>query len=137
MVHELGIMHLVSQFEAYKMAFRVVTQALGQIINFPMRVQDVQCLMTFMIVDTNSYDLLLGLDFFIKIGAMVDVEKGLIQIRQGPRNNIQVLPLNMVNMLHLVLENNSITEENNQGETLRLWEIGPWEPNEWKEKMIV
>jgi hypothetical protein len=27
-----------------------------------------------MIVDTNSYDLLLGLDIFIKIGAMVDVE---------------------------------------------------------------
>jgi hypothetical protein len=30
-----------------------------------------------------------------------------------------------------------MTEENNQGETLRLWGIGPWELNEWKEKMFV
>jgi hypothetical protein len=45
--------------------------------------------------DIDSYDLLLGLDFFIKIDAMVDVEKGLIQIRQGPGNNVQVLPLNV------------------------------------------
>jgi hypothetical protein len=29
----------------------------------------------------NSYDLLLGLDFLIKICAVVDVEKRLIQIR--------------------------------------------------------
>jgi hypothetical protein len=55
--------------------------------------------MTFMIIDTDSYDLLLGLDFLIKIGAVGDVEKGIIQVRQGPRNNIHVLPLNMVNML--------------------------------------
>jgi hypothetical protein len=137
MVHELGIMHLVSQFEAYKMAFGVVTQALGQITNFLVQVGDVQCLMTFMIVHTNSYDLLLGLDFFIKIGAVVDVEKGFIQIKQGLGNNIQVLPLNMVNMLHLVLEDNNMTEENNQGESLRLWGIGPWEPKEWKEKTFL
>jgi hypothetical protein len=45
--------------------------------------------------DIDSYDLLLALDFFIKIDAMVDVEKGLIQIRQGPGNNVQVLPLNV------------------------------------------
>jgi hypothetical protein len=30
--------------------------------------------MTSMVVDINSYDLLLGLDFLIKIGAIVDVE---------------------------------------------------------------
>jgi len=52
-----------------------------------------------MVVDTDSYDLLLRLDFLIKIGTIVDVEKGTIQIKQGPRNNLQVLPLNMVNML--------------------------------------
>jgi hypothetical protein len=43
-------------------------------------VGDVQCLMTFMIVDTNNYDLLLGLNVIIKIGDIVDVEKGLIQV---------------------------------------------------------
>jgi hypothetical protein len=90
-----------------------------------------------MIIDMDNYDLLLSLDFFMKIGAMVDVEKGLIQIRQGLGNNIQVFPLNMVNVLHLVLENNNMTKENNQGETLQLWGIGPWEPDEWKEKMHV
>jgi hypothetical protein len=81
--------------------------------------------------------LLLGLDFLIKIGVVVDVKKGLIQIRQGFDNNIQVLPLTMVNMLHLIMEDNSMTKENNQGKTLRLWGIGPWEPNEWKEKKFV
>ncbi len=59
-----------------------------------------------MIVDTNNYNILLGLDFFIKIGAMVDVGKGLIQVRQGLRNSVQVLPLNMVNMLHLIKDMN-------------------------------
>jgi hypothetical protein len=125
MVCELGIMHLVFGIKAYKTTSRVVTQALGRIIDFLVRVGDVQCLMMFMIIDIDSYDLLLGLDFFIKIGAMMDVEKGLIQIKQGPRNNVQVLPLNMVNMLHHVLENNNMVKENNQGETLQLWGIGP------------
>ncbi len=62
--------------------------------------------MTFMIVDTNNYDLLLGLDFLIKIGVVVDVEKWLIQIRQGRRNNVQIISLNMVNMLQLVTNKN-------------------------------
>lgn len=31
-----------------------------------------------MIVDIDNYDIFLGLDFFIKIGVIVDVEKGLI-----------------------------------------------------------
>jgi hypothetical protein len=30
--------------------------------------------MTFMVVDTDTYDVLLGLDFLMKIGAVVDVE---------------------------------------------------------------
>jgi hypothetical protein len=55
--------------------------------------------MTFMVVDTDSYDVLLGLDFLIKIGAIVDVERGLIQVRHGPGTNVEVLPLTMVNML--------------------------------------
>jgi hypothetical protein len=31
-----------------------------------------------MVVDKNNYDVLLGLDFLIKIKVVVDVEKGLI-----------------------------------------------------------
>jgi len=36
--------------------------------------------MAFMVVDTNSYDLLLRLDFLIKIREIVDVEKKTTQL---------------------------------------------------------
>jgi hypothetical protein len=52
-----------------------------------------------MVVDTDSYDVLLGLDFLMKIGAVVDVERGLIQVKHGPGTNVEVLPLTMVNLL--------------------------------------
>ncbi|CAK9276053.1 unnamed protein product [Sphagnum jensenii] len=55
--------------------------------------------MTFMVVDTDSYDVLVGLDLLIKISAIVDVEQGLIQVRRGPGANVEVLPLTMVNLL--------------------------------------
>jgi predicted aspartyl protease len=73
-VRELGIMHLVTGSKTYKTAIGVVTHALGRIDKIPMKVRGVQCTMTFMVVDTDSYDVLLGLDFLIKIGAIVDVE---------------------------------------------------------------
>ncbi len=53
-------------------------------------------------VDINNYDLLLGLDFLIKIGAVVDVEKGDIQVCNVPRMEMEVLPLNVVNMLQVL-----------------------------------
>jgi predicted aspartyl protease len=99
MVRELGIMHLIAGFETYKTASGVVTQALGRIDEVPVKVGGVQCTMTFMVVETDSYDVLLGLDFLIKIGAIVDVERGLIQVRHGLGTNVEVLPLTMVNML--------------------------------------
>jgi hypothetical protein len=79
--------------------------------------------MTFMVVDTYSYDILFGLYFLIKIGAIVDVEQGLIQIRHGLRANVEVLPLTMVNLLQrmnsktlmgdvtIVLENTHISDD--------------------------
>jgi hypothetical protein len=73
-VRELGMMHLVTRSETYKTASGVVTQALGRIDEVPVKVEGVQCTMTFMVVDTDSYDVLLGLDFLIKIGTIVDVE---------------------------------------------------------------
>jgi hypothetical protein len=45
--------------------------------------------MTFMVVDTDSYDILLCLNFLIKIGAIVDVDRGLIQVRHGPGTNVK------------------------------------------------
>jgi hypothetical protein len=56
--------------------------------------------MTFMVVDTDNYDVLLGLDFLMKIGAIVDVERGLIQVRRGLGTNVEVLPMTVVNLLH-------------------------------------
>jgi len=55
--------------------------------------------MTSMVVDTDSYDMPLGFDLLIKIGAIVDVERGLIQVRHGPGTQVEVLPLTVVNML--------------------------------------
>ncbi len=67
MVRELGIMHLVIRFETYKTTSRVVTQAMGRIDEVPVKVGGVQCTMTFMVEDTDNYDILLCLDFLIKI----------------------------------------------------------------------
>ncbi len=73
--------------------------------------------MTFMIMDTNNYDLLVGLDFLIKIGAIVDLEKNLIQIKQGLNNNVQILAL-MLNMLQLVIDQGGYDSEENKGKPL-------------------
>ncbi len=98
-VREMGMIHLVSGSETYKIASGIVTQAMGRIDEVSVKIGGVQCLMTFMVVDTDSYDVLLGLDFLIKVGAIVDVERGLIQVRHGPGADVEVLPLTMVNML--------------------------------------
>jgi len=101
-VRELGMMHLVTGSETYKIALGVITQALGRIDEVPVKVEGVQCSITFMVVDTDSYDVLLGLDFLIKIRAIVDVERGLIQVRHGLGANVEVLPLTMVNLLQKI-----------------------------------
>jgi hypothetical protein len=98
-VRELGLIHLVSRSETYKTASGAVTQTLDRIEEVQIKVGGMQCSMTFMIVDTDSYDILLGLDMLIKIGAIVDVEQGLIQVRHGPRTDVEVLPLTMVNLV--------------------------------------
>jgi hypothetical protein len=98
-VRELGTMHLVIGTETYKTASGVITQALGRIDEILVRVGGVQCAMTFMVVDTDNYDMLLRLDFLMKIGAVVDVERGLLQVRHGPGTNVEVLPLTVVNLL--------------------------------------
>jgi predicted aspartyl protease len=103
-VREMGMIYLVAGSETYKTASGVVTQALGRIdeVSVGVGVGGVQCTMTFMVVDTDSYNVLLGLDFLMKIGAIVDVERGLIQVRRGPGTNVEVLPLTVVNLLQNV-----------------------------------
>ncbi|CAM6012422.1 unnamed protein product [Sphagnum balticum] len=63
------------------------------------KIGGVKCAMTFMVMDTDGYNVLLGLDFLMKIGTVVDVEQGLIQVRHGHGTNVEVLPLTMVNLL--------------------------------------
>ncbi len=42
------------------------------------------------------------IEFPIKIGAVVDVEKGVIQVRNGLGMEMEVLPLNVMNMLQVL-----------------------------------
>jgi hypothetical protein len=101
-VRELGMMHLVTRNESYKTTSGVITRAFGQVDDVQVKIGGIQCAMTFMVVDTDGYDVLLGLDFLMKIGAVVDVERGLIQVRHGPGTNVEVLPLTVVNLLQKV-----------------------------------
>jgi hypothetical protein len=59
-------MHLVFSLESYKTTSGVVIQAPSKINELLVQVGDVYCLMNFMVVNTNNYDIFLGLDFFIK-----------------------------------------------------------------------
>jgi hypothetical protein len=58
--------------------------------------------MVFLVVDTYNYNLLVGLDFHMNIGTNVDVEKGVIQVRNGLGIEVKILPLNVVNMLQVL-----------------------------------
>jgi hypothetical protein len=93
------MMHLVTGNESCKIASGVITRALGRVDEIQVKIGGIQCAMTFMVLDTDGYDVLLGLDFLMKIGAVVDVERGLIQVRHGPGTNVEVLPLTVVNLL--------------------------------------
>ncbi len=101
-VKELGIMHLVVSHETYETTSGIVPQTLRQIIELPVKVGRIMCQMIFLVVDIDNYDLLLGLDFLIKIRTVVTVEKGAIQVRNEPGMEVEVLPLNVINMLQVL-----------------------------------
>jgi hypothetical protein len=84
---------------------------MGRIEGLHVLIGEKSCKMVLMVVDTNSYDIFLGLYFLIKIGIVLDIEQGLIQVRQGHGTNAQVPPLNMVNMLQLMPEQPTIVLE--------------------------
>ncbi len=101
-VKKLGIIHLVLGHEIYKITLGTIIQPLGRITHVLVTVGKVVCQMIFLVLDTKNYNLLLGLDFLMKIGIVVDVEKGVIQVHNGLGMVVEVLPLNMVNMLHWI-----------------------------------
>ncbi len=57
---------------------------MNRVKNLRMKVGGTKCFMTFMVLDTNRYNLLMGWDCLMKIRDVVDVERGLIQFRNGP-----------------------------------------------------
>ncbi len=92
-------MHLVSRHEIYKTTSGIVTTTLGRLDDIPVHVSNVVCSLVFLVVDTNTYDFLLSLDFLMKIRAMVDVEKGTIHVRHELGVIVEMLPLNVVNIV--------------------------------------
>ncbi len=66
-VRELGIIHLVVGHEIYNITFGIITQALGRIIQILIIIGKIICQMVFLVIDMDNYDLLLGLNFFMKI----------------------------------------------------------------------
>jgi hypothetical protein len=57
-------MHFVIGPKSYKTILGIVIQALGKINEIAVKVGDIHYLITYMIVDTNNYDLLFGIRFF-------------------------------------------------------------------------
>jgi hypothetical protein len=129
-IKEVGMMHLVTGIETYKIALGVVTQALGRIDEIPVKVGGVQCTMTFMVVDTDNYDVLLGLDFLMKIGAVVDVERGLLQVRHGPGTTVEVLSLTVVNLLQRMSSGALVQEASTTWKNTHVDGDSDWMPNQ-------
>ncbi len=90
---------MVSGHETYKTTFGTITIALGRLDDILVCVGNVVCSMVFLVMDTYTYDLLLGLNFLMRIRAMVDVQKNTIHVRHGPRADVEMLPLNVVNIV--------------------------------------
>jgi hypothetical protein len=74
---------------------------MNRIENLRVKVGGTKCFMTFMVLDIDGYNLLMGLDFLMKIGDVADVERGLIQIRIGLELDVQVLLPNTILMLFI------------------------------------
>jgi hypothetical protein len=84
----------------YKTASRLITRGLGTIERLLVKVGRVNYYITFMVVNSNNYNMLIGLEFLLKIMAIINVEKYLMQIRNGlVFDHVQVLPLNVINVI--------------------------------------
>jgi len=61
---------------------------MGKIESIPIQIGNMSCSVVFMVVNTYNYDVLMGLNFLIKIGTIVNMECILIHIIQGSRANV-------------------------------------------------
>jgi len=82
----------------YKIALGTIIQALGKIVDIHVIIGKVVCQMIFLVVDIDSYDLLLRLDILMKIRTIIDVEKGIMYVWNGSNVVVAVLAFNVVNM---------------------------------------
>ncbi len=90
---------MVLGHETYKITSRIDIIALGRLDNIHVHVNNVVCNMMFLVVDIDTHNLLLSLNVLMKIGAVVDEEKGTILVRPGSRTDVEMLPLNVVNIV--------------------------------------
>jgi hypothetical protein len=74
---------------------------MNRVENLHVKVGGTKCFMMFMVLDIYGYNLLMGLDFLMKIWDVMDVEKCLIQIRNGPKLDVQLLPPNTILMFFI------------------------------------
>jgi hypothetical protein len=71
---------------------------MGRVENLLVKIGGIKYFMTFMIININEYNLLMGLHFLMKIKVVMDVERGLILIKNSPGLDVQVLPLNIIDV---------------------------------------
>jgi hypothetical protein len=97
-------------------------QVVGRVENLLAKVGGIKCFTTYMVVDMHSYNILMGSSFFVKIGVILDVKRGLIQVINGIGLDIQVLSLNTINMINLV--GNDVFEDKQSSMTMLCDEEG-------------
>jgi hypothetical protein len=79
MVHTFGMMHLVVQKQNYKMALGFMMNSMGINENlFKKVLGEITCFITIMVMDKNGYHVPMGLDFLMKIGVVIDMEKEVV-----------------------------------------------------------
>jgi hypothetical protein len=88
---ELGIMHLEVLLKSYKITSNAMIQVMNKINKLLVYLDEVVHKMEFTMVDTDGINVLLALDFLIKIRIVVN-----IQVRHGLSVDVKILPLNMV-----------------------------------------
>jgi hypothetical protein len=69
----------------------------------------------------------------MKIGAVVDVERGLIQVRHGPGTNVEVLPLTVVKLLQRMGTGTMVQETSITGKDARANQGGDTVPDQDRE----
>jgi hypothetical protein len=97
-------------------------QAMGMVENLLVKVGGIKCFTTYMVVNMHNYNILMGLSFLVKIGFIMHVKRGLIQLINGIGLDIQVLPLNTINMMNLM--GNDVFEDKQSSMTMLCDEEG-------------